>query len=78
MDNSNEIEEALKKIYSFNIKVKWLDFRIYEVKGYIENKVFKVKVCQDVLKSFDENISDFLEIIDKQLAILYYKKEGEK
>ena len=78
MDNSKEIEEALKKIYSFNIKVKWLDFRIYEVKGYIENKVFKVKVCLDVLKSFDENISDFLEIIDKQLAILYYKKVGEK
>jgi RNA binding exosome subunit len=78
MDNSKEIEEALKKIYSFNVKVKWLDFRIYEVKGYIGNKVFKVKVCQDVLKSFDENISDFSEIIDKQLAILYYKKVGEK
>lgn len=78
MDNSKEIEEALKKIYSFNIKVKWVDFRIYEVKGYIENKVFNVNVCLDVLKSFDENISDFLEIIDKQLAILYYKKVGEK
>lgn len=78
MDNSKEIKEALKKIYSFNIEVKWLDFRIYEIKGYIENKVFKVNVCQDVMKSFDENISDFQEIIDKQIAVIYYKKVGEK
>ena len=32
-----EIEDKLKEIYKFDLEVKFIDFRQYEIKGKIEN-----------------------------------------
>lgn len=69
-----EIEEKLEQIYNVDIKVKFIDFSIYELFCYVNtNMYFTVRFKYDNKCTFDKNIQEISEKIDKKI-IKFYKK----
>ena len=71
-----EIQEALENIYNIPIKVKWKDFRIYEIEIKISNHLINISIVYDTQSTKDYNISNIVQKIDKEIPKIF-KKEGK-
>jgi hypothetical protein len=69
----DEIEEKLKEIYKFDIEVKFIDFRQYEIKGKIENVEFTLPILYDSYSTIEVNISSIVTKIDNLLPTIFKK-----
>lgn len=68
-----EIEEKLKEIYKFDIEVKFIDFRQYEIKGKIGNVEFTLPILYDSYSTMEVNISSIVTKIDNLLPTIFKK-----
>ena len=73
-----EIEEKLKEIYKFDIEVKFIDFRQYEIKGKIGIVGFTLPILYDSYSTMEVNISSIVTKIDNILPAIFKKIEKEK
>ena len=73
-----EIEEKLKEIYKFDIEVKFIDFRQYEIKGKIGIVEFTLSILYDSYSTMEVNISSIVTKIDNILPTIFKKVEKEK
>ena len=68
------IEDKLKEIDNFSVKVQFLDFRKYEVSCKIEKmKEFKITYLYDVCSTMEYNISNICEKINFEIINLFRK-----
>ena len=72
-----EIEDKLQEIYkNLKIKVKFKDFRIYEINVTINNEdINYFDYIYDVTLTLDANISIIRKIIDNKIILPYFRKE---
>lgn len=70
-----EIEDKLKEIYKFDIEVKFIDFRQYEIKGKIEKVDFTLPILYDSYSTLDANISSIVRKIDNILPDIFKKEK---
>ena len=73
----DEIQEKLEKIYTFNIDVKFKDFRQYEVYARIESdKAFCIPILYDARATLEANITEIRNRIDAEIVDLFRRKEN--
>lgn len=70
-----EIQEALENIYNIPIKVKWRDFRIYDIEIKISNHLINISIVYDAQSTKDYNISNIVQKIDKEIPKIFKKGE---
>ena len=72
-----EIEEKLENIYkNLKLKVKFKDFRKYEINVTINNEdINYFDYTYDVTLTLDANISIIEKIIDNKIILPYFRKE---
>lgn len=68
-----EIEEKLKEIYKFDLEVKFIDFRQYEIKGKIGIAEFTLPILYDSYSTIEVNISNIVTKIDNILPTIFKK-----
>ena len=68
-----EIEDKLKEIYKFDLEVKFIDFRQYEIKGKIENYNFSLPILYDSYSTMEVNINSIVNKIDNILPTIFKK-----
>ena len=68
-----EIEEKLKEIYKFDLEVKFIDFRQYEIKGKIGKVRFTLPILYDSYSTLEVNISSIVTKIDNILPTIFKK-----
>ncbi len=68
-----EIEEKLKEIYLFEIKVEFVDFRQYKILINIEGFELELTILYDVYSTLENNINSIVSKIDKSIPSLFKK-----
>lgn len=69
-----EIEEKLEEIYNFTIYVKFHAFRLYYIFCKVDSKkVFEIPILWNARLTFEANIDNIKNKIDKEI-LTYYKK----
>lgn len=75
--NEKEIEKVLNTFYIFDIKVKWRDWRVYDIDFSIKSGndlvVLSVAVIYDMRATKEQNISNFCEKIENELINSFRK-----
>lgn len=75
--NEKDIEKVLKTFYIFDLKVKWRDFRVYDINFSLklgnDLVVESVAVIYDMRATKEQNISNFCDKIDSEIIKIFRK-----
>lgn len=73
----DEIQEKLEEIYNFRVDVKFKDFRLYDIYCRIDSKkVFCIPILYDAKSTFEANITNIKQKINRELIELFLKKQN--
>lgn len=69
----DDIQEKLEEIYTFPIKVEWVQFRQYRIIGKIKENTIRIYYTYDVNFTSETNINSMKQKIDAEILKLFKK-----
>lgn len=69
----DDIQEKLEEIYTFPIKVEWVQFRQYRIIGKIKDNIIRIYYTYDVNFTEETNINSMKQKIDAEILKLFKK-----
>lgn len=71
----DDLQEKLEEIYNLDIKVRFQDFRLYEIVVTGQYKdIIKIVYQYDVRMTIDANIEQIVKKIDYEIAKIFKKR----